>query len=122
MILRSVFMILLLGGVFSAYSQSVGQPGSELSYGTEQRETSTAIKLYPNPAPDYLYVHLGELKSGDVNLSVHSIIGNELRPEVETIDDHQVRLTVKDFAPGYYFLSVKDTKSKFQGIFKFLKP
>lgn len=115
-------MVLLLGGVFFTHAQSVGQPGSELSFGTEQHEAGASIKLYPNPAPDYLYVHLGELKSGDVNLSVHSIIGNELRPEVETIDDHQVRLTVKDFAPGYYFLSVKDTKSKYQGIFKFLKP
>ena len=122
MILRSILIVLLMGGVVSAYSQSVGQPGSDLSYGTEQRETSAAIKLYPNPAPDYLYVHLGELKASNVSLSVHSIIGNEIRPEVETIDDHQVRVTVKDFSPGYYFLSVKDTQSKFQGIFKFLKP
>lgn len=115
-------MVFLLGAVFSVSAQSVGQPGSELSYGTEQRETGASIKLYPNPAPDYLYVHLGELESANVTLSVHSIIGNEIRPEVETIDDHEVRLTVKDFSPGYYFLSIKDTKSKFQGIFKFLKP
>jgi len=122
MILRSILMVLFLGGVLSAYSQSAGQPGSELSYGTEQREISAAIKLYPNPAPDYLYVQLGGLKASNATISVHTISGNEIRPEVETIDDHEVRVTVKDFSPGYYFLSVKDTQSKYQGVFKFLKP
>ena len=122
MILRLIFVVLFLGVMLEGYSQSVGQPGSELSYGTEQGEYRENIKLYPNPAPDYLYVELGMLESANVSLSVHNVIGNEIRPEVETIDEHQVRVTVKDLSPGYYFLSVKDNASKFRGIFKFLKP
>lgn len=121
MILRSFLVILLSIGMISAFAQSQGQPGSELSYGTEQRE-GAGIRLYPNPAPDYLYVQLGELQAANVSLSVHSIIGNEFNPEIETINDHEMRVTVKDFAPGYYFLSVKDNESQYRGIFKFLKP
>lgn len=121
MILRSLLVIVLSLGMISAFAQSEGQPGSNLSYGTEQRE-GAGIRLYPNPAPDYLFVQLGDLKASNVSLSVHSIIGNEFTPEVETINDHEMRVTVKDFAPGYYFLSIKDNETQYRGIFKFLKP
>jgi hypothetical protein len=120
MILRSLLLIVLSLGMISASAQSEGQPGSDLSYGTEARE-GAGIKLHPNPTPDYLYVQLGDFKASDVSLSVHSIIGNELRPEVETISDHEMRVTVKDFAPGYYFLSIRDNVSQYRGVFKFLK-
>lgn len=121
MILRSLLVVLLSVGMISAFAQSVGEPGSNLSFGTEQRE-GAGIRLYPNPAPEDLYVHLGELEAANVSLSVHNIIGNEFKPEVETIGEHEMRVTVKDLSPGYYFLSVKDNASQFRGIFKFLKP
>jgi hypothetical protein len=121
MFLRSLLLIVLSMGMISAFAQSEGQPGSNLSYGTEQRE-GAGIKLYPNPAPDYLYVHLGTLEASNVSLSVHSIIGNEFKPEVETINEHEMRVTVKDFAPGYYFVSIRDNVSQYRGVFKFLKP
>jgi hypothetical protein len=121
MILRSFLAILLSLGVVSAFAQSEGQLGSELSYGSEQRE-GAGIRLYPNPAPEELFVELGTLEASNVSLSVHSIIGNEFNPEVETIDEHKMRVTVKDLAPGYYFLSIRDNASQYRGIFKFLKP
>jgi hypothetical protein len=120
MILRSLLLIVLSLGMISAFAQSEGQPGSNLSYGTEQRE-GAGIKLHPNPTPDYLYVQLGDFEASNVSLTVHSIIGNELSPEVEPISDHEVRLTVKDFAPGYYFVSIRDNASQYRGVFKFLK-
>jgi Secretion system C-terminal sorting domain len=123
MILRSILAVLFLAAALNGFSQSIGDEGSELSYSSsEHSDPREDIRLYPNPAPDYLYVRLGRLESSKVKLAVHNIIGNELNPEVETIDDHQMRLRVKDMAPGYYFLSVKDEGSKFRGIFKFLKP
>lgn len=91
-------------------------------YGTDRSENHQDIQLYPNPAPDYVYVKLGNLKAQEVTVSVLNVIGSELNPEVETIDDHEIRVRVKEMAPGYYFLALKDETSRFKGIYKFLKP
>lgn len=122
MTLRTILVVLFISAWLNGFSQSIGEEGSSLSYGTETSDYREDIKLFPNPAPDYLYVKLGRLESANVTLGIHNVIGNELDPEVERIDDHQIRVRVKDMAPGYYFLSVSDNGSKFRGIFKFLKP
>ena len=48
-------------------------------------------------------------------------IGNELRVESETMDEHTLRVKVKDLDAGYYLISLRDEQSKFQGVYKFLK-
>lgn len=122
MFLRAFLMFLgVLAGI-GAFSQDQGRAGSNLSYGSENSDPGKDIQLFPNPAPDWLHVKLGSLEASNVELSVHNIIGNELHPEVETIDDHEMRVYVKEMSPGYYFLTVKDQNSKFRGIYKFLKP
>ena len=122
MTLRSLLVVVLVAFAFQVFSQS-GDEGRQASpYGVERSDAYADIKLFPNPAPEYLHVSLGSIKATNVKLSVLNVIGSELNPEVETVNDHEVRVRVKELAPGYYFLTVKDESSRFKGIYKFLKP
>jgi hypothetical protein len=57
----------------------------------------------------------------DVTLTVHNIIGNVMSVESEVIDEHEVRIKVKDLSAGYYLIAIKDNSDRFQGTYKFLK-
>jgi hypothetical protein len=116
MFLRSTLFGLLLLTSVATFAQSNGE-----LYGAEFVDISASIRLYPNPAPEYVYVQLGILKAEKVKLSIHTVIGNESPAEVEKIDDHQVRIRVKDMASGYYFLTIKDDETRFRATYKFLK-
>lgn len=118
MILRSISVVFLMILAINSFAQSGEDSGAFLSELPEPRAT---VKLFPNPAPEYLYVQLGGLEANKVKLALHNIIGNETAAEVEQVDEHQLRVRVKDMAPGYYFLTVKDDSSKFRGTYKFLK-
>ncbi|HEX5172389.1 MAG TPA: T9SS type A sorting domain-containing protein [Cyclobacteriaceae bacterium] len=122
MTLRSLWMVLLVAFASQAFSQAREEGRQASPYGTERTDAYQDIKIFPNPAPEYVNVQLGSLNAKDVRLSVLNVIGSELNPEVETINEHEMRVRVKDMAPGYYFLTVKDENSKFKGIYKFLKP
>ena len=41
--------------------------------------------------------------------------------EKEVIDQHEIRLRVKDLPSGYYFLALKDDDTSLRSSFKFLK-
>jgi hypothetical protein len=41
--------------------------------------------------------------------------------ESELIDEHEIRIKVKDLDTGYYLLALKDDHAKLQGTYKFLK-
>ncbi len=85
---------------------------------------SKSIHIYPNPTndgTDYVNVKVAPLKSHKVKLLVHNIIGNEVAVDTEIVDDHELRIKVKDLASGYYLLTVQDQESNFRGIYKILK-
>jgi hypothetical protein len=69
-------------------------------------------KLYPNPAVEYLHVSFEEPIAKQSKLTVHNIIGNILEVETETIDEHVVRLRVKDLPVGYYLLAIRDEQRR----------
>lgn len=122
MTLRSLLVVLLAGFALTVFAQSGEENRQASPYGTERTHAVEDIQLFPNPAPEYVHVRLGSLKSSNVKLSVLNVIGSELNPEVETVNDHEMRVRVKELAPGYYFLAVKDESTRFKGIYKFLKP
>lgn len=95
-----------------------GQDGVLLS---EKFSMGKSISLYPNPAVEYVEVNLDHLHASSVKISLYNIIGNEVAVESEIIDDHKIRLRVKDFAAGYYLLALRDDETKFKGTYKFLK-
>jgi hypothetical protein len=83
---------------------------------------SKAISVYPNPTvDDYIHVKLDVLKAATVRLALHNIIGSEVPTESEIVNEHEVRIRIKDLASGYYLLAVRDDETKFRGTYKFLK-
>jgi len=78
------------------------------------------VKLFPNPAVDYVSLKFEQPVAKLVTLEVHSIIGNLLEVETEVIDDFEVRIKVKELPTGYYLLDVKNAVNH-RGTYKFLK-
>ncbi|CAN5222163.1 hypothetical protein BH09BAC3_BH09BAC3_37860 [soil metagenome] len=78
------------------------------------------VKIFPNPAVEYLSVKLETPSARTIKITLHNIIGNELDFESEIIDDFEIRLKVKDLPTGVYLLAVKDTGNS-QSSFKFIK-
>lgn len=95
--------------------------GQESAIHTERTSFGKSISLYPNPAVEYIEVNLDQLHARTVKLTLYNIIGNEVQAETEVIDDHKIRVRVKDFSAGYYLLALRDDETKFKGTYKFLK-
>ena len=88
---------------------------------TAERDPGQSVHIYPNPAVEFVSVKLTDIPVADVKVAVHNILGNEMQVESEIVDEHEVRIRVKDLPPGYYLLAVKDEDTKYRGTFKFLK-
>lgn len=115
---RFVLVVLLASAVQLSRAQS--QPENPIP-ATPEVNLTKSVSLYPNPATEDLYVELAQFLAHDVKLTLHSIIGNELQVETEILDEHKIRVKVKDLVSGYYLLAVKDEESDFRGTYKFLK-
>ncbi len=87
----------------------------------ERQELSKSVQLFPNPAIDFVNVRLEHVKVNSVSVTLHNIIGNEIHIETDVVDEHTLRIKVKDLDAGYYLLALNDSQSKFKGIYKFLK-
>jgi hypothetical protein len=108
-------LIIVLAGATKARSQSeyTGQP--------EKLDLAKSVQIFPNPATDFVNVKIEQVRAQDLQLSLRNIIGNEISVETEIVDEHELRIRVKDLAAGYYLLAMKDHDSKFRGTYKFLK-
>ncbi len=88
---------------------------------SERASIARSISVYPNPATDYIEVNLDQLNAGSVTLALYNIIGNPVAAEPEVIDQHKIRIRVKDLSGGYYLIALRDEETKFKGTYKFLK-
>jgi hypothetical protein len=86
-----------------------------------ERDLSHSIHIFPNPAVEYVHVKTMDFPSSKIKIAVHNILGNKMEIETEIVDEHELRVKVKDLASGYYLLAIKDDDAKFRGTFKFLK-
>lgn len=116
---RLYILVLLVGLAGVALAQGPG--GFSPEQGGERIVSAKSIQLYPNPAIEFLNVRLETVNIDHLKVSMHNIIGNELPIETERIDDHQIRIRVKDFEAGYYLLALRDEQSNFRGTYRFLK-
>lgn len=85
---------------------------------------SKSIHIYPNPTndfTDFVNIRVSPLKAHHVKLALHNIIGNEVTVDKEIVDEHELRIKVKDLASGYYLLTVQDQENNFRGVYKILK-
>lgn len=87
----------------------------------ERTHNTQTISVYPNPAVEYIDINLDHLRADKVKVALFNIIGNELRVESEVMDEHRIRIRVKDFSSGYYLVALRDEQSNFRGTYKFLK-
>jgi hypothetical protein len=94
--------------------------------GTNTRNKSqytliNTVSIFPNPAIEFLNVKFEEPIAKTARLTIHNVIGNIVDVESETIDEHEIRLKVKDLPVGYYLLAVRDEESNSRSTLKFLK-
>ncbi|MEP1094475.1 MAG: T9SS type A sorting domain-containing protein [Cyclobacteriaceae bacterium] len=78
------------------------------------------ISVYPNPAVEYIVVEFdSSLK--DATFELNSMIGNKMTIQPEELGFGKYRISVKDFATGYYFLIVQDKVARVKEAVRFLK-
>ncbi|WP_213520432.1 T9SS type A sorting domain-containing protein [Nonlabens sp.] len=76
-----------------------------------QNEINTnAIKLYPNPASEYLYVHFGELTQLPLQLTLFDLNGRLVYSESLQIENFQISIDVSDLDTGMYLVQLKGSK------------
>ena len=116
------FRLFLMVIALPAFQLAMAQSQPEIQPTAAQEVNLTkSVHLFPNPATEFVDVKLDQFPAEKVHLTVHNIIGNELQVETEILDEHLIRVKVKDLASGYYLLAIKDEESNFRGTYKFLK-
>jgi hypothetical protein len=115
-VLKAFFLlpILFLSMIYITQAQ-------DIPVQSERASIARSISVYPNPATDYIEVNLDQLNAGSVTLALYNIIGNPVAAESEVIDQHKIRIRVKDLSGGYYLIALRDEETKFKGTYKFLK-
>jgi hypothetical protein len=117
--MKPLYVLLFLVSIAgSAIAQ--GPTGFEMEQ-PERGDISKSVHLFPNPTTEFLNIRLEHVNVDGLKVSMHNIIGNEITVETEKIDEHELRIRVKDFDAGYYLLALKDDQSNFRGTYKFLK-
>src|SRR5690606_18451144 len=108
-----LFRLPLLLSLCLAATLSLAQSQPEPAPLAELQEVNVArvVNIFPNPATEFVYVEVEHFPADRVALTVHTIIGNEIRVETEVISETTIRVHVKDLAAGYYLLAVKDEAS-----------
>jgi hypothetical protein len=103
---------------------AVGQaptPDGGFQANPPQQELSKSVKLYPNPAIEFVSVKFETPQAKKVKFNLHNIIGSEMPVESEVIDDFEVHIKVKDFSTGVYLLSIRNEETGLKSAYKFLK-
>jgi hypothetical protein len=118
--MRFAKFIMILTLAFTA-GYAFGQNQPEESTISAEQDLSHSVHIFPNPAVEYVHVKMMDIPASKIKLAVHNILGNKMEIETEIVDEHELRVKVKDLASGYYLLAVKDDDAKFRGTFKFLK-
>jgi hypothetical protein len=116
-LILSCALLLFLGG--TAFAQTQDTPYTQEPGITS--DLSKSITLYPNPATEYINIKLSTLEPATTKLIMYNILGKELQIEKEVVNEHEVRVKVKDLASGYYLLAIRDDQIHFKATYKFLK-
>lgn len=118
--MKALYLFIILTAVIGSASAQVP---SGYDYGQPERlEISKTVQIYPNPAAEeFIHIRIEHINVAHVKVSLHNIIGNEMRVDKDQLDEHTLRIKVKDLATGYYLIGLNDEKQKLKGIYKFLK-
>lgn len=126
--IREIFLVLMciclsISGVVaqSAPAAKLNKSREFSFFEDKVLEPRSDVKLFPNPAVDYLTVELKDQGMTDVEFELNNIIGNTFSLRSEKITGNRYRFYVKDLQPGYYFLTVKDASSGYKRAYRFVK-
>ncbi len=114
-LILSFLLLLFLSGTAFGQNQEI------MAYAPERTDLSKSITVFPNPATEYINIKLSTLEASTTKITVYTILGSEIQLEKETVNDHEVRVKVKDLATGYYLIAVRDEQLHFKATYKFLK-
>jgi hypothetical protein len=116
------FLLVVIVACFSfrSMAQSQSEETGPTAFNTE-KDITKSVHIFPNPATEFVHVKLDQFPASKIKLTLHNIIGNQIEIETEIVDEHEIRVKVKDLASGYYLLAVKEEEAKYRGTFKFLK-
>ena len=115
-VLKTIFIVLV--GI-SSVQFSFAQSKEEAFAGHPEHLKS--VQIYPNPAIEFISVKFDYPIANKTRVVVHNIIGNEIAPDIEVIDEFELKLKVKDLPDGYYFLAIQNLVTGSKTIHKFLK-
>ena len=118
--LRVAIMSLVFAVVF-AMNHSYAQSTRDFPEVSAEIDAKNQISVYPNPTSDFIIVRLQNSDLTNAKVELYDILGNIHAVELEKIDDNSYKIVVKDFARGYYLVSVKDDSARFRSTLKFLK-
>lgn len=127
--IKNVFFLLLCFSLplswSLAQSPATGQnlnKSKEFSFFEDKvLEPRSDIKLFPNPAVEYLIVEIKDEQMTSVDFELNNIIGNVISLRSEKLEGNRYKFYVKDLSPGYYFLTVKDNDSGYKRAVRFVK-
>ena len=80
-----------------------------------------SVEIFPNPATEFVNVKFTAPIANKIKLSLHNVIGNTMEMETEILDEHIIKIRVKDLATGYYLITVKDEHLNMSSTYKFIK-
>jgi hypothetical protein len=117
--LRYIFIFIIsVSGVFYS-GEAFSQDDFARSEGPSSFIKST--KVFPNPAVDYLHITTEHVSIENIDFTLHNLIGNKLPIEPEKMKENEMRIYVKDLAPGYYLVRMVDKSTNAHHIIKFVK-
>jgi hypothetical protein len=110
--------ILIVAGLFFSHLVLAQAKDESFSASTDPVKL---VQVYPNPATEFLTITFESPIARKSKFTIHNIIGNEVEIEPEMIDEFEVKIRVKEFHEGYYFLSIQNGQTAFKSTIKFLK-
>ncbi|MDT8394685.1 MAG: T9SS type A sorting domain-containing protein [Bacteroidales bacterium] len=77
------------------------------------------LSMYPNPAQQYLNIHIGEPAVPELLVRIFNIRGEKVSEHISLCDDGFMQVDVSALRPGTYFLQAATGKMQYSA--KFLK-
>lgn len=80
--------------------------------GVEEYSAFADYNMFPNPAVDLLNVRFTSKESAQALVSIHNMVGTEIRHEAISLNPglNTLQLSVEDLAPGIYILELASDK------------
>lgn len=128
--LYTLFLLILLSALgysvqaqvrTNSSSSVLNQSGEFSFYGDKVIDPRSNVRLFPNPAVEYLIIEINSESLNNVSFELNNIIGNTFLIRSEALGNNRYKVYVKDLRPGYYFITLKDEDSSYKRTYRFLK-